>query len=377
MMDEQFVNDKRKADLAAEAGDLTGVSAFLETYRGHQHFKAPWYAEAGCDWCAAPEFNARQLIKHKHWFDSWDHYANFREQIGHDKTLQLFEQAADAVISGDLQTLNNLLADCPQLIRSRSQRNHRATLLNYVGANGVEAWRQKTPLNAADVADLLLSAGAEVDAKGDMYGGTSTLGLVATSAHPVKAGVQEPLMKVLMGYGADPNNAVAPDYTEGMLILACIHNGRGEPIHYLARHGARLDLEGSCALGDLETVKQLYDANPRKRETGLVWACVYGYIDVVDFLLEKGVPVSTLVDGTTPLHSAAFGGQLELVRHLIDLGAPMETRNEYGGTVLGTTLWCLYNDPKPAHLAIMELLISRGAVVTDDLRPYIDEVRAK
>ena len=43
-------------------------------------------------------------------------------------------------------------------------RSHRATLLHYVGANGVEDYRQRSPQNAVAVAEALLAAGAEVDA---------------------------------------------------------------------------------------------------------------------------------------------------------------------------------------------------------------------
>ena len=50
---------------------------------------------------------------------------------------------------------------------------------------------------------MLLEAGADVDARADMYGGDCTpLGLAATSVYPEKAGVQEELMQVLLDHGA-------------------------------------------------------------------------------------------------------------------------------------------------------------------------------
>jgi ankyrin repeat protein len=314
-------------------------------------------------------------IAQKEYFDSWDAYQNFQAQLQTDLSLQQFENAAGAIVIGDVATLKKLMEQNPALISTRSLRNHHATLLNYVGANGFEGYRQQTPANAVEITEVLLKAGAEVNACGDMYRGTSTLGLVATSVHPVKAGLQEPLMDILIRYGADVNHAVAPDYTEGMLILACIHNGRYEPIHYLARHGAKVDLEGACALGDLQTVAKLYNTTPEKRAIGLIWACCYGHRAVVNYVFEHGLSVNTEAYGTTPLHSAAYGGELALVRQLITLGASMEALNEHGGTVLGTTLWSLYNARKPDHLAIMELLIDSGAIITDGLLPYVEEVR--
>ncbi len=59
-----------------------------------------------------------------------------------------FEAAADAIVKGDIATLERLLRKEPELIRTRSTREHRATLLHYVSANGVEGYRQETPKNA-------------------------------------------------------------------------------------------------------------------------------------------------------------------------------------------------------------------------------------
>jgi len=377
-MAEIFDTGKAGADEAAQEGNVGAVAAFLDAYAGHTHFNAPFYAEAGCDWAKEPVFNAQQIIKHKHWFNSWEQYADFTARLQTDDTLRRFEQAADGIAGGDIETLRELLAEDSLLAYMRSPRSHAATLLNYVGANGVEGWRQKTPPNAAAIAQLLLEAGAEVDAWGKMYGGTSTLGLAATSVHPVVTGVQQELMEVLIAHGANPNHAVAPIYTEGLLILACIHNGRYEPIHYLAEHGATVDIEAACALGSLEKVQALFSAaSPEKKAIGLTWACQYGHTAVVHWLLKQGVPVNTAVYGTTPLLAAAFGGQLKLVESLVGLGADIEARNDYGGTALSQTLWCLYNHRKPEHLALMELFISLGAKVEPGWLPYIEEQRKR
>src|SRR5689334_12527045 len=98
-----------------------------------------------------------------------------------------FEAAADAVIAGDLRTLEAALAAEPALVTARSARPHRATLLHYVAANGVEDERQVTPPNAVRVAEVLLAAGAEVDALAETYGGgpaQTTLNLLVSSCHP-------------------------------------------------------------------------------------------------------------------------------------------------------------------------------------------------
>lgn len=89
--------------------------------------------------------------------------------------------AGEAIVTGDMDMLRRLLREHPELVRARSIRNHRATLLHYAGANGIEGYRQHTPPNAVDILELLLAGGAEVDSVADMYRGCTTLGLVATS----------------------------------------------------------------------------------------------------------------------------------------------------------------------------------------------------
>ena len=325
------------------------------------------------------------IIAHTHYFDTWAAYEQLQNQLQHNHALQQFEHAADSIATGDAAALQNLLSKNPELIRMRSVRNHHSTLLNYVGANGFEAYRQTTPKNAVEIAAILLNTGAEVDAWGDMYGGTSTLGLVATSVHPVITGVQQELMDILIQHGADPNHAVAPSYTQGLLILACLHNGRYEPIRYLAGKGAVVDLEGAGGLGDLSKVKSYFNASGKlidqtlqtSRDGCLIWASLLGHQPVVEFLLGTGMDVNLKWDGHTPLHSAAFGGQIGIVRLLLQKGAATEALNSYDGTVLGATLWAWYNDRKPAHREIIETLIGAGAIIKDNWQVYIDEVQGE
>ena len=102
------------------------------------------------------------------------------------------------MVTGDLATLGALLEARPDLVRARSAYGHGATLLHYLGANGVETYRQRTPLNAAEVARLLIARGAEVGAAAAMYGGGQTaLDLLVTSAHPAEAGVTDSVAAVL------------------------------------------------------------------------------------------------------------------------------------------------------------------------------------
>lgn len=109
-----------------------------------------------------------------------------------------FEAVLDAMLAGDLLKLQDLLEEMPALINARSTYGHQATLLHYLGANGVESYRQKTPLNAVALAELLVAKGARKNAEANMYGGGQTpFDLASTSAHPQHAGVSDALNLVL------------------------------------------------------------------------------------------------------------------------------------------------------------------------------------
>lgn len=230
-----------------------------------------------------------------------------------------FEKAADAIVGGDLATLQTLLNENPELVRMRSTREHPSTLLHYVSANGVEDFRQKTPENIVEIAKFLLQAGADVNAESDAYGGRSTtLGLTATSVHPENAGLQIPLLSLLIDHGA------AIDGPDGSSVVnSCLANGRGQAAEFLANCGARLDLEGAAGVGRLDLVRRFFDENgspksPATRQqmtNGFAWACEFGQTGVVEFLLQSGMNLETAVwnRGQTGLHWAAYGGHADIV----------------------------------------------------------------
>ena len=136
--------------------------------------------------------DAQSVVARWHGFESWPKLTKHIEALTRKNSPVLqFELGVEAIITGDVATLKLLLRADPELIRRRSTREHQATHLHYVGANGVEGYRQKTPKNIVEITKLLLAAGAQVNAESDAYAGRSTtLGLTATSWHPEKAGVQ-------------------------------------------------------------------------------------------------------------------------------------------------------------------------------------------
>jgi|CZKD01.1.fsa_nt_gi hypothetical protein len=311
---------------------------------------------------------AQFVIARAQGFESWPKLAKHIEAVaGGNSDVNNFERAA-AIVSGDIATLERLLHDHPDLIRAHSSRRHQATLLHYVSANGIEGYRQKTPNNIVQIADLLLRAGADLNAVANVYGGSTTLALVGTSVHPERAGVQEALMQLLLDHGAAIDAANSP---AGPLINICLANGRARAAEFLATRGAHLDLEGAAGIGRLDEVKMYFDESGALRpnatniqmERGFLRACEYGRNLVVEFLLQGGASLQSQANtGQTALHWAVIGGHADTIKLLLERGASLEAKNVYGGTALGQALWSATNgDAAIDYAPIIALLKQHGA----------------
>jgi ankyrin repeat protein len=248
-----------------------------------------------------------------------------------------FEIAAEAVITGDTETLARMLRSAPDLVSARSSRVtcfdppvHRATLLHYIAANGVENHRQRSPKNAVEIARTLLEAGADPNALADMYGGKcTTLSMLASSSPPAEAGLQVPLIETLLDYGADPNEQGDGKWVSP--IMTALVFGFKDAAATLARRGARVDrLAIAAGLGAAAEARSLLpDADPAERQRAFAVAAQLGHRDVVRMLLEAGEsPNRYNPEGmhahSTPLHQAALAGHDSVVRMLVESGARLD-----------------------------------------------------
>lgn len=314
--------------------------------------------------------DAQSMIARSDGFTTWARFTKHLNGLNEKgSAITRFERAADAIIKGDTKTLKRLLRNDPRLVHARSTRKHEATLLHYTSANGVEGYRQKTPANIVEITELLLKAGAEIDAEADVYGGgATTLGLAATSVHPFRAGVQNPLLQLLLDYGAEIDHKTSAGNSQSS-VLGALANGRPEAAAYLADRGARLNLEAAAGVGRLDIVQSFFNKktkpSQKQLQSALRYACAGGHKEVVEFLLKNGVDLAYGGgDGQTPLHWAAIFGRLEMVKLLLQHNPPLESRNMYGGTVLGQTMWSAAHGGDPKTFAkIIETLIAAGAKV--------------
>ena len=276
-----------------------------------------------------------------------------------------FEKAVDAVISGDIETLKSLLKREPDLIRMRSSKAHRAMLIHYVAANGVEDERQSTPVNAVDVANVLIDAGVEIDAT-FLDGGSGTTPLVSlvTSFHPHKAGVAAELVSVFVNAGARVDGLKG----DGEPLRLALSSEYPESVQALLEWGAKImNVEVAAGLGEFELVERFIDeggVSSRELEEAFWSACKYGHTEVAECLIKRGVDIDTKGGANnTGLMLASQRGRRDAVEMLLDCGASVELKNDYGGTALGSTMYFLANHPVPDadYAGVIKLLLNAGS----------------
>jgi ankyrin repeat protein len=285
------------------------------------------------------------------WYDfyDWSKLEEYAAAAGNQGPVQRFERAVDAIINGDAGTLVRLLHEDPDLVRARSTRVnyfdppvHRATLLHYLAANGVETYRQKSPKNAVDIARLLLEAGADPNALQDSYGGeNTTLAMLVSSEPPRVAGVELPLIDALIDYGASVE-PLGRGRCIDPVMTALIH-GSPDAARALERRGARIDsLPPAAGLGRVDAVTRLLPAaTPAERHSALAVAAQHGHTGIVRLLLDAGEdPNRYNPDGhhahATPLHQAIANAHLETVKLLVDRGARLDVADTiFKSTPLG------------------------------------------
>jgi ankyrin repeat protein len=238
---------------------------------------------------------------------------------------------------------------------------HGAMLLHYLAANGVEGYRQRSPKNAADVAGVLIEAGADPDALCSLYGGEcTTLALLVSSSPPAAAGVQVPLLKVLIDSGASLTPTGQGNWTSP--VITALVFGNRDAAEALVDRGAPIDtLAAAAGLGRIADVRRMLPAaTTDDRHRALALAAQLGEVDAVALLLDAGEdpnrfnPPGTHAH-TPPLHQAIAAGHLNAVKLLVDRGARLDIKDRiYHGTPLAWAIYC--EQPR-----IAEYLRGRGA----------------
>jgi len=339
---------------AFRSGNCEAISCFKRCHPRFLDERIPWLSRDLSDTevagTALDLADAQLAVARGYNFRDW---AALEDHVGlvtqKNALIHRFETAVEAVVSGNLAGLRQLLRAHPDLVQARSRRvtcfdppMHRATLLHYIAANGVEGYRQRTPKNAVEVAKTLLQAGAEVDALADMYGGQcTTLSLLVSSCHPAEAGLQIALTETLLDFGASIEGAGKGRWVSPLMTALVF--GYRDAAETLVKRGARVnDLALAAGLGRFnEACHLLPSADAESRHRALALAAQLGHTDVVRLLLDAGENPDRYNPGglhshATPLHHAALNGHAAVVELLVDRGARLDIKDTiYQSTPIG------------------------------------------
>lgn len=242
-----------------------------------------------------------------------------------------FQDAVDAIDSGDARRLERLLADDPGLVRDRVDGGEgyfrRPYLLWFVAENPIRNGR--LPDNIAEVTRVILLAAEGVESRQEQI--DYALGLVCSGRIARECGVQRALIDVLGDAGADVNGALRPALAHREIAAA----GR------LLERGAAPGLTTAVCLGRAGDVARLAPASSAgERQEAFAAAALYGDARVLAILIGLGVDVDAYnppgfhAHGTA-LHHAVDSGSLDAVRVLVEAGAYRGARDRiYQGTPL-------------------------------------------
>ena len=341
-----------------QAGEERAVRVFRSRHPKFLDDKIPWLerrmTEADARAMPIDRDDARLALARAYEYLDWSKLREHVEAMQQPGPVRRFEQAVEAVVNGNVGTLRRLLAEDPDLVRARSTRAccfdppvHRSALLHYLAANGVETYHQKSPPNAVEVAKVLLDAGADPNALQDSYGGqNTTMSMLVSSTPPKEAGVQVPLIEILIDYGATIEPSGEGAWTSPLETALVF--GMHDAALALVRRGAPIDtLAAAAGLGRLDDVKRLLPgADPLDRHRALALAAQSGHAEIVGVLIDAGEDPNRFNPPGThshaqPLHQAIAAGQLEVVKLLVARGAKLDTKDTiHQGTPLGWADYC-------------------------------------
>ena len=257
----------------------------------------------------------------------------------------LFHETVTAIDTGDLTTLERLLAEHPRLLRDRLEapgswlRDKVGDALNRFFAKPYLLWfvaedpvRNGTlPRNIAQLTRAIIEA-AQRDRVASLQEQLDyALQLVSWSWIARQCGVQIELIDALVDAGASPHGN--PDNA--------LVNGNLDAAEHLVGRGAALTLPTALCLGRWDDVTRLAPTSkPKEKQFGFVLAALNGKPEAVRRMIDFGVdvngPSENLYSHGTPLHHAVSSGSREAVEVLVDAGARLNAVDTaWNGTPLG------------------------------------------
>jgi ankyrin repeat protein len=331
------------------------------------------------------EADARLVYAREHGFETWDDLTtrvNLLASRTDTAATEPFMAAFNALQSGNVAVFEALLRANPGLANDRGTNGN--TLLSLAvsfvarpdwkaGVSAIEALlaagsdvndandRGWTPLHQAaysnkpQIADMLVAAGAALDAEAHGAGGTPLIAALFWGHREVA--------DLLGRHTVAPNNLrAATGLGVPELVEACFSGER------------TLTPEACAARGFYRPHSGFPDWQPSTDpqevlDEALVWACKSNRVAVLERLVHAGARLDADPYRGTPLTWAAACNRTETAAWLLDHGARINQTGTFGGLTHGQGITALHIAAQYGHMPVVKLLVERGAdrSIKDDL----------
>ncbi len=350
--------------------------------------------------------DAQLAVARDYGFPSWRRLVAHVEQLGSVK-LDGPAAAADSDVAVFLEHVGTGHIDQVRAMLATSASA--SALVNAVGPHPFWGGRPQAlhvaiESNRRDMFDLLIESGADVNGSNDLYDHWSPLMIAIDRKHTdmrdellrhgARIGLLEALMlgddgavEKLLRAGKLPNItpnggsilafARTPFAIDRLLDLGAPTDVRdrwestpidalsrlgpsGRPlVEHMIRRGIAAQPKEYARLGDLDTLSRLIDADPTiaRLDSVMMAAVDFGHHALVAWLLSRGANANARSETGSrgsALHSAAFNGDLEMAKLLVEAGADRTARDpEHNNTPEGWAQAALRitNNPTCAEVA--------------------------
>lgn len=236
-----------------------------------------------------------------------------------------FGAALSAIDAGDLDALQHVLAEDPQVVTERMDYGEgyfrRPYLLWFVADNPVR--NGVVPPNIAALAGAIITAAAHAEVASRREQLDYTLGLVCSGRVTRECGVQRELIDTLVDAGADPDPA----------LLGALAHKETDAAERLIERGATMTLTAAvCTDRDADVARLARGAGEQERRIALAAAALYGQAQTLRLLHQLGVDVNgygppEFHPHATALHHAVDSGSLDAVTMLVEAGARLDVKD--------------------------------------------------
>jgi ankyrin repeat protein len=365
-----------------------GAPSTLEQVRGWHPEYAGAPDETIREAAAAGTFtldDARLVYAREHGFATWDRLAAHLRRLQAGKVAEPFVDLLEAGKNADWKKVTAILQSRPELVRARGTNGNsllslasgmlpcpgqpmtgavsallgrdRLGPVRFLLAAGANPNQQNdrgwTPLhdagyrNDAEMAALLLEAGARPDLEAHGAGGTPLAVALFWGNREAAETLAEP--------GVFPRNLrVAAGLGRPELIAECFGDEGRLSAAARANRGFYRPHSGFPTWRPSDDPVEVLDE-------ALVWAAKSGRTEAMALLLDSGARVHAAPYRGTPLLWAAAIGRVGAAAWLLDHGAEVNQRATFGGPAHGEGVTALHLAAQNGDVPMIELLLARGA----------------